>query len=97
MAPTRPVTDWTTDYDILDDDYVADPYPIWDDLRQQCPIAHSDRWGGSWLPTLYADVAAIAHDVAAFSSSDPGVLTFTDEERPPPPIELPLPPTATRS
>ena len=92
MAPTRPVTDWTTDYDILDDDYVADPYPIWDDLRQQCPIAHSDRWGGSWLPTRYVDVAAIAHDVAAFSSSDPGVLTFTDEERPPPPIELPLPP-----
>ena len=58
MAPTRPVTDWTTDYDILDDDYVADPYPIWDDLRQQCPIAHSDRWGGSWLPTRYVDVAS---------------------------------------
>jgi len=92
MAQTKPVTDWTTDYDILDDDYVADPYPVWDDLRERCPIAHSDRWGGSWLPTKYADVAAIAHDVAAFSSSDPGVLTFTDEERPPPPIELPLPP-----
>jgi cytochrome P450 len=92
MAQTKPVTDWTTDYDILDDDYVADPYPVWDDLREQCPIAHSDRWGGSWLPTKYADVAAIAHDIAAFSSIDPGVLTFTEEERPTPPIELPLPP-----
>ncbi len=55
---SKPVTDWTTDYDILDPDYVADPYPVWDDLREQCPIAHTDRWGGSWLPTRYADVTA---------------------------------------
>jgi cytochrome P450 len=92
MAPTKPVTDWTTDYDILDDDYVADPYPVWADLREQCPIAHSDRWGGSWLPVKYADVAAMAHDIEHFSSIDVGVLTFTEEERPPPPIELSLPP-----
>ena len=92
MSATNPVDDWTTDYDILDDDYVADPYPVWADLREQCPIAHSDRWGGSWLPTRYADVAAIAHDVDHFSSRDVGVLTFTAEERPPPPIDIPLPP-----
>jgi len=89
---TAPVTDWGTDYDILDPDYVADPYPVWDDLRRHCPIAHTDRWGGSWLPTRYEDVAAIAHDHAGFSSSDPAVLSFTDEERPPPPVEIPLPP-----
>ena len=92
MAAANPVSDWTTDYDILDDDYVADPYPVWDDLREQCPIAHTDRWGGSWLPTRYADVAAIAHDIDHFSSRDVGVLTFTAEERPPPPIDIPLPP-----
>ena len=44
------VIDWATDYDIFGADYVADPYPIWEDLRQRCPIAHSDRFGGSWLP-----------------------------------------------
>jgi cytochrome P450 len=87
-----PVSDWTTDYDILDPDYVADPYPVWDDLRGQCPIAHSDRWGGSWMPTRYEDVQRFAQDHAHFSSSDVGVLTFTDEERPPPPVEIPLPP-----
>jgi cytochrome P450 len=37
-------------------------------------------------------VAAIAHDVDHFSSRDVGVLTFTAEERPPPPIDIPLPP-----
>ncbi len=56
------------------------------------PIAHSDRWGGSWLPTTYADVQRFAQDHDNFSSSDVGVLTFTDEERPPPPVEIPLPP-----
>ncbi len=87
-----PVSDWTTDYDVLDTDYVADPYPVWDDLREQCPIAHTERWGGSWLPTRYSDVQRFAQDHHGFSSSDVGVLTFTDEERPPPPVEIPLPP-----
>jgi cytochrome P450 len=89
---TPPVNDWTTDYDILDPEYVADPYPIWADLRETCPIAHSERWGASWLPTRYADMAAIAHDVRHFSSRDVGVLTFGEDERPPAPIEIPLPP-----
>ena len=31
---STPVNDWTSDYDILDPDYVADPYPVWDDLRE---------------------------------------------------------------
>jgi cytochrome P450 len=89
---TAPVTDWTTDFDVLDPDYVADPYPVWDDLREQCPIAHTDRWGGSWLPTKYTDVQRFAQDHRGFNSTDVGVLTFTDEERPPPPVEIPLPP-----
>ena len=52
-----PVADWSTDYDIFDPGYVAEPYPVWDELRQACPIAHTERWGGSWLPTRYDDVA----------------------------------------
>ena len=62
--------DWATDYDVYDPDYVRDPFPIWDDLRQRCPVAHTERWGGSWLPTRYDDVVAIAHDVERFSSSE---------------------------
>src|SRR3974377_587079 len=46
----------------------ADPYPIQDDLRQRCPIAHTERFGGAWLPTRYEDVAAIAYDTERFSS-----------------------------
>ncbi len=67
---TAPVHDWATDYDIFDPGYVTDPYGIWDELRQSCPMAHTDRWGGSWLPTRYADVYAIAHDIEKFPSGN---------------------------
>jgi cytochrome P450 len=67
---TEPVRSWVDDYDIFDPEYVLDPYPIWQDLRGECPVAHSDRWGGSHLPTRYEDVKAVAHDVEHFSSTE---------------------------
>ncbi|MBI2706230.1 MAG: cytochrome P450 [Actinobacteria bacterium] len=63
-----PVTDWETDFDHTDVAYAADPFPIWDELRAKCPIAHSDRYGGVWLPTTHEDVAAIAYDTDHFTS-----------------------------
>ena len=69
-----PVTDWTTDYDIFDAEYITDPYPIWADLRNACPVAHTERWGGSWLPTKYEDVVAMARMVPELSSADPIVV-----------------------
>ncbi|MFI6452442.1 cytochrome P450 [Streptosporangium amethystogenes] len=65
---TGPVSDWATDFSHLEPEWAADPYPIQDDLRQRCPIAHTDRFGGGWLPTRYEDVAAIAYDTEHFSS-----------------------------
>jgi cytochrome P450 len=75
----EPVTDWGTDFDHTDDGWVADPYPIWDELRATCPVAHSDRYGGVWLPTRHADVAAIANDTKHFSSRS----IIVSEHRPP--------------
>jgi cytochrome P450 len=65
---TGPVSDWETDFSHTEPEWAADPYPIQDDLRQRCPIAHTDRFGGGWLPTRYEDVAAIAYDPESFSS-----------------------------
>lgn len=70
----EPVRDWATDFDIGDNDYESNPYPIWDELRETCPVAHTDRRGGAWLPTRYEDVAAVAYDTENFSSRDVGVL-----------------------
>jgi len=68
------VRDWATDFDVGNPDYESNPYPIWDELRDTCPVAHTDRRGGAWLPTRYEDVAAVAYDTENFSSRDVGVL-----------------------
>jgi cytochrome P450 len=65
---TGPVSDWSTDFSHLEAEWSADPYPIQDDLRQRCPIAHTSRFGGGWLPTRWDDIAAIAYDTERFSS-----------------------------
>ena len=60
--------DWSSDYDIFDPAFVQDPYPIWTALRDGVPLARTERWGGSWMPTRYEDIQTIAHDTARFSS-----------------------------
>ncbi len=73
MAKTEPVDDWTTDYDIFDPGFVTDPYPIWQDLRPTCPVPHTDRWGGSHMPSTFDTVTAVAHDVDNFTSFEVSV------------------------
>lgn len=73
--PSPEIEDWATDFDILAPDYVADPVPVWTELRERCPIAHTDRYGSTWLPTRYDDLNDIAHDVRRFSSRDIAVIT----------------------
>lgn len=68
MGLHEAVADWTTDFDHTDDGWVADPFPIWDELRASCPIARTDRYGGGWLPTRFEDIDAIAHDTERFTS-----------------------------
>jgi cytochrome P450 len=65
---TGPVSDWATDFSHFEPEWSADPYRIQDDLRERCPIAHTGRFGGGWLPVRYDDVAAIAYDTDNFSS-----------------------------
>lgn len=64
----EPVKDWTTDYDIFDPSYKKDPFPVWDEIRGKCPVAHTERWGGSFMPTRYEDLFNIARDIQHFSS-----------------------------
>ena len=87
MTTERPrVADWATDFDHTDPQWVADPYPIWDELRATCPVAHSDRYGGTWLPVSHEDVAAVAYDTEHFTSRSVVV-----SELRPGPDDLPAP------
>ena len=63
-----PVQDWATDFDHTDPAWAADPYPIWDDLRGRCPVAHTARYGGAWLPVTYDLIREVAYDTEHFTS-----------------------------
>ncbi len=90
-----PVTDWATDFDHTDPAWVADPYPIWDDLRGRCPVAHSDRYGGTWLPVRQQDIAAVAYDTEHFTSRSVVVNEVRPgPDQPPAPIGLAPPITS---
>ena len=65
---TGPVSDWASDFSHMEPEWAADPYSIQDELRLRCPVAHTARFGGAWLPTSYDDIAAIAYDTEHFSS-----------------------------
>ncbi len=68
MSDKPPVKDFATDWDHTDPAWVRDPYPIWDDLRGRCPVAHTERYGGAWFPTTHEGVAAVARDTEHFTS-----------------------------
>ncbi|MEY3559437.1 MAG: hypothetical protein RL374_2143, partial [Actinomycetota bacterium] len=68
MATVKPVQSWETDWDHADPAYNQNAPQIWDQLRGGCPVAHTDRYGGAWLPVTHADVSAVARDTDHFSS-----------------------------
>lgn len=68
MATVKPVQSWETDWDHADPAYNQNAPQIWDQLRGTCPVAHTNRYGGAWLPVTHADVSAVARDTDHFSS-----------------------------
>ncbi len=86
MTEKAPVRDFATDFDHTDPEWVADPYPIWEDLRTRCPVAHTDRYGGAWFPATHAGVSTIAKDTENFTSRNVVVANMrpTEEDLPAP-------------
>jgi cytochrome P450 len=70
MTDTIPTPDW----DPLDPETLQDPHGTYARLRQRCPVAHSDRWGGFWALTRYKDVTNAAADARTFISSIQNVV-----------------------
>ena len=69
MSARAPVQDWATDFDHFNLQWVEDPFPIWDELRGRCPVAHSARYeDGAYFAARYDDVREIAYDSEHFSS-----------------------------
>jgi cytochrome P450 len=76
-----PVTDWATDFDHGSPAYNNNIHQIWDDLKAAgCPIAHTERYGGVWLPLTHDLVKEIAYDPTRFSSLTPVVQQLKPSE-----------------
>ena len=57
------------EWDPLDPETFRDPHATYAALRQRCPVAYTDRWGGFWTLTRYEDIVAVAADGDGFITS----------------------------
>jgi cytochrome P450 len=76
------------DFDALAPETFDSPYAVYADLRANCPVAHSDAWGGFWALMSYDDVRMAAGDSARFVTSVQNVVpkvAFTGRR---PPLHL---------
>ncbi|MFK8024049.1 MAG: cytochrome P450 [Ilumatobacter sp.] len=64
-----PVEDFSTDFDHADPAYNPNAPQVWKELRDAgCPVAHSDRYGGMWVPITHEAVHDVAYDTENFTS-----------------------------
>jgi len=84
MTDIEPVADWAEDFELFDEGFVNDPYPVWKDLRDQgCPFARTERRQVTFMPTTFAGTRQVAADSKNFSSFSvsvvPAPTTYDDE------------------
>ncbi len=79
VEPRQEISDWATEFDHTDPAYAAAAPEIWADLRGRCPVAHSDAFDGTYLPTRHGDVHAIANDTDNYSSNGIIVTPWRDD------------------
>src|SRR5580700_5167041 len=76
------------DFDPLIAETFDSPHEVYRDLRERCPVAHSNAWNGFWALTRYADVQQALQQSSVFITSVQNVvprLAFTGRR---PPLHL---------
>ncbi len=81
-----PVDNWLTDWDWLDDQWGPNAIDIWNSVREQCPVATTERYGRAFMPVTMEAVAAVANDTTNFSSIWVNVSRPDAPRSPAPPI-----------
>jgi len=67
--PVRPDGWDDLQYDHRDSRIVVAPHDLWRRLRSQCPVVHSDRYGGFWFVSRYDDVKTVLTDCETFTTT----------------------------
>lgn len=57
-------------------EWVADPYSVYEELRDEKPLAYSESHGGFWLLSRYEDVKRALFDWQTFSSAFAGRIAI---------------------
>jgi cytochrome P450 len=83
---SAPVTDWVNDWDWLDPAWGSNAIEIWNQVREQCPMASTERYGRAFMPVTMDAVAQVAKDTEHFSSIWVNVSRPDAPRRPAPPI-----------
>ncbi len=86
QSDSSTVTDWVNDWDWLDDQWGSNAIDIWNDVREQCPVAKTERYGRAFMPVTMEGVASAARDTENFSSVWVGVARPDAVRNPAPPI-----------
>ncbi|MEO8308000.1 MAG: cytochrome P450 [Pseudomonadota bacterium] len=76
------------DFDPLEPEDFDSPHAVYARLRRECPVAHSDAWGGFWALMHHADVVEAATDSSLYITSKQNVVpkvAFTGRR---PPLHL---------
>lgn len=69
-------------------EYQDDPNPVFDRMREKCPVARSELFGGFWMLSKYDDVLRAYQDTELFSSyPNPIPPNAIGSERPVIPVE----------
>jgi cytochrome P450 len=85
---TEPNAQDPVGFDPLVGDTARDPHELYRAMRAQCPVAHSDRFGGFWAITKYRDVRRVLTESGTFITSVQNIvpkIAFTGRR---PPLHL---------
>lgn len=75
--------DWAEDFDHMATEYSERAPEIWREVRDRCPVARSENFGGLWAPLTYELVRQIAYDAETFSNWGAVVGTLSSTSPPP--------------
>ncbi len=56
----QPVTDWLIDWDWLDPAWGEHAISSWNEIRDQCPMASTKRYGRAFLPAAMESVSRLS-------------------------------------
>lgn len=87
MQDTLKATDLAATFDHTAESQMEQPYNLYRRLRDECPIGHSEAYGGFWFAMRYDDVAAITRNFRVFSNAD-GVAMPRQPTSPMYPVDL---------